>query len=205
MQKMWKVVSGCAVMLFLAATAPAVAQGQIANLNINDQDYSIGSESAPVVIVEYASLTCPTCGRFHKDTFPVIKKDYVDTGRVRFIYRDFPLDGVALAASMLARCAGRDNYFGFIELLYDQQDSWATSRDPQTALRTLFALGGMSSESFDKCLDNRDIQNEVLTQRLEAVQTFGVDGTPTLFVNGRRYGDLSVPDLRKILDGLLAN
>ena len=133
-----------AALLFLTA-APAGAQndaakppapgGNVADLKPSDKDYALGPKDAKIVVVEYASLTCPHCAQHHTQVLPGLKKEFIDTGKVRYIYRDFPLDRLALGAAMIARCSGRDTFFGFIETFYGSQASW--SRASRTSSTTL--------------------------------------------------------------------
>ena len=129
----------------------------------------------------------------------------MDTGKVRYVYRDFPLDRIALAAAMTARCAGRDSFFGFVDTFYAAQAQWSRASNPIVALGNLARLGGMSQETFDACLQNNDIQNAILQQRLEASNDFKIESTPTIFVNGAKYsGGMTLDQLRTLLSRLLA-
>lgn len=215
MRNIWKKLGISALFLLFAAGMPAFAadtaaeppepSGEVADLRIGPDDYAMGPADARVTIVEYASLTCPHCANFHAEVLPTLKKDYVETGKVRYIYRDFPLDRMALGAAMIARCAGRDSFFGFIDTFYAAQGQWAQASNPIGALGNLARLGGMSQKTFDSCLENADAQNAILKQRLEAANEFGIQATPTIFVNGARYsGGMSLPQLRTLLDRLLS-
>ena len=201
--------------LMLIGSAPAYAQntdveppapnGTVADMQLTDKDYAKGPADAKVVIVEYASLTCPHCASFHTTVLPDIKKEFVETGKVRYIYRDFPLDRVALGAAMIARCAGRDSFFGFIDTFYATQGQWSRASDPISALAGLAKLGGMSQSKFEACLKDVDVQNEILQQRLTASNEFKVQATPTVFVNGERYGGgMSLDQMRTLLTRKLA-
>jgi protein-disulfide isomerase len=201
--------------LMLIASAPALAQntdaeppapnGTVADMKLTDTEYSMGPADAKVVLVEYASLTCPHCASFHTTVLPGIKKEFVDTGKVRYIYRDFPLDRVALGAAMVARCAGRDSFFGFIDTFYATQAQWARASDPISAIANLAKLGGMSQARFEECLKNVEIQNEILQQRLTASNEFQVQATPTVFINGERYGGgMTLDQMRTLLTRKLA-
>jgi protein-disulfide isomerase len=148
-------------------------------------DMILGSPDAKVTIVEYASLTCSHCARFHKETLPKIKSEFVDTGKVRLVYRDFPFDEASLRAAMMARCAGKERFFGFLDALFSTQESWANPNSWKTSLARIGKLGGMSQESFDKCLVDKSVEDGILARRLEG-QKFGVDSTPTFFVNGEK-------------------
>lgn len=187
------------------AAEPPKPQGTVADLKLTDKEYAQGPADAKVVIVEYASLTCPHCAQFHTSVLPGIKKEFVDTGKVRYIYRDFPLDRLALGAAMVARCAGRDSFFGFIDTFYAAQGQWSRASNPVTALGNLARLGGMSQSKFESCLKDVEIQNEILRQRLEAANDFKVQSTPTVFVNGERYGGgMTLAQFRTLLNRKLA-
>ena len=206
---MWKTLLAATVALAVSAGVPQAQEppapsGHVLDLRLDESDYALGPSDAKVVVVEYASLTCPHCADFHKNVLPGLKKEFIDTGRIRYVYRDFPLDHVALGAAAIARCAGRPNFFGFIETFYATQDRWARASDPMDALEKLARLGGMSKEKFDSCLGDTAIGDEILKRRLEAAQEFQVTGTPTLFVNGRRYGAMSLGEFETLLNRLLS-
>src|SRR5271170_2235265 len=135
-------------------------------------DHVLGKADAPITIIEYASLTCPHCAEFNKEIIPELKAKYVETGKARLIYRDFPLDQWALRASVLARCAPSDKYFGFIDVLFQNQETWATAKDPMAALEKIGKLGGVSSERFNACMQDRALQDAVLAQSLQGQKEF---------------------------------
>jgi len=169
-------------------------------------DMVMGLASAPVTVIEYASLTCPHCANFHASAFPDLKASYIDKGLVRYIYRDFPLDRLALQGSMIARCAGPERYFGFLDAFYKQQRSWALADQSQAnaAMKRLAKIGGMPEDAFDACLKNQDVQNEVLTQRLRGEREFEVGSTPTLIINGQKHrGAATFEELDKVLKPLV--
>jgi protein-disulfide isomerase len=147
-------------------------------------DMILGDEKAPVTIIEYASMTCPHCGHFHEATWPDLKKKYIDTGKVRFIFREFPLDKLAAAASMLARCSGKDRYFPMIEILFQQQKDWAFVPRPLAPLLAIAKQAGLSEQQFNECLKNQQVLDGIEEGRLRA-QKFGVESTPTFFINGK--------------------
>jgi protein-disulfide isomerase len=162
-------------------------------------DRVLGRTDAPVTIVEYASATCPHCAAFHKDVFPQLKTEFIDTGKVRFIFREFPFDDLALAAFMLARCAPPDKYFPMIDVLFEQQKVWA-SKDARTELGKIAQLAGIGQDGFDKCLKNEDIAKGIMAIRDKAANTFGVAATPTFFVNGKELrGEHSIDQFRKMI------
>jgi protein-disulfide isomerase len=161
-------------------------------------DVWLGSPDAKVSIVEYASLTCSHCATFHKDTWPALKAKYIDTGKVRFVLREFPLDP-------LASCNGNDKYYPMTDLLFAQQRNWAFTEKPVDALSNMVKQAGFTQESFESCLKRQDIYDAV-TQVKEGGAKAGVDSTPTFFINGqKRSGALSLAEFDKILAPLLGS
>lgn len=166
-------------------------------------DMVLGEASAPIEIIEYASMTCPHCASFHNSTWPKLKSEWIETGKVRFIFREFPLDRYALQGSMLARCGGEKRYFAFIEIMFKQQQNWARAADPTAALRQIGALGGVTAEQFDACLADQSLIDMILQTRLTGAQDFDVKGTPTIVINGKKYtGDQDYESLAAFLQGL---
>jgi protein-disulfide isomerase len=167
-------------------------------------DVALGPADAKVTIVEYASLTCSHCAAFHKETWPELKKRYVDTGRVRFILREFPLDPLATAGFMLARCDGEGKYYPITDLLFDQQRNWAFTDKPLDALRAMMRQAGFSQEKFDACLKDQKLYDAVNAVKNRGMEQFRVDSTPTFFINGQRHpGNLSIDELEKIIKPML--
>jgi len=165
----------------------------------------MGQPGAPVTLTEYASLTCPHCATFHNETLPTIKKDYVDSGKVKLVYRDFPLDRLALSASMMARCAPKERYFGLLETLFRTQNNWSRASDPGAALQRLGQVVGLSKESFDSCLNSREVFDGIMAARAEAEDKMKINSTPTFFINAKRLsGALTLDEFRKELDQALA-
>src|SRR4051794_30348413 len=165
-------------------------------------DMSMGPADAKVTIVEYASASCPHCANFYKTTFPALKKDYIDTGKVHFIFREFPHNDPALAAFMLARCAPKDKYFPLIDMFFTQQDMWL--EHPRDGLFKIAQLAGFTKESFDACLKNEAVAKDIIAVRDKA-ESFGVDSIPTFFINGELLkGESTIEEMRKIIDPLLA-
>ncbi len=181
------------------------AETEFGTIEIGADEFTLGRSDAPITIVEYASLTCPHCARFHADILPALKTEFIDTGKVRIVFRDFPLDRLALAAAMTARCAGRDRYFGFIDTFFARQASWARDSDPLGALGRLARLGGMSQADFDACLKNQAVGDAVLKQRQTGEKTFKINSTPTLIINGAKYsGGLNLDQLRAVIAAMLS-
>lgn len=168
------------------------------------EDMSLGDPDAPVKIVEYMSMTCPHCADFHNDTFKRIVADYVDTGKVQFIVREFPFDPRATAAAMLARCAPDDKFFPMVDVLMRQQANWARAQDAASALFDISKLAGFTQESFEACLTNQKLVDDVNAVRKKAAEEFGVNSTPTFLINGKRYpGNMSVETMSALIDSLL--
>lgn len=193
-----------AVLGFAAATqvqAQEKAPGQAADPRL--QDMVLGKADAPVTIIEYASLTCPHCANFHANVLPALKKEFIDTGKAKLIFRDFPLDQLAFAGAILARCSGPDKYFTYLDVLFAQQRQWATAKDPLAALKQIARLGGMPVEQYEKCLQDKALGDYILQQRLEGNQKFNVNSTPTLIIDGKTEpGVPSIETLREKLNAL---
>ena len=163
-------------------------------------DRVLGSEDAEITIVEYASMTCPHCKAFHENTFPELKEKYIDTGKVKFVFREFPIDTAAMAASMLARCAPESAFFEVIDLLFENFDEWTGKDDKYTPLLDLARQIGLSQDKFDACLSDQDLSDGIKEIKDRAAEEFEVRSTPTLFINGElRRGALSFDDLERIL------
>jgi len=166
-------------------------------------DVVLGSDKAPVTIYEYASMTCPHCAHFSAETFPELKKRYIDTGKVKFIFREFPLDALAAAGFMLARCAGNDKFMPIVETLFAKQSDWVV-KEPIEPLKAIAKQFGFTEESFNQCLANQKVLDGIQAVRDRAVQKFQVNSTPTFFINGKRLqGDVSIDDLAKQIDPYL--
>jgi len=166
-------------------------------------DMVMGSDKAPVTIVEYASMTCPHCAHFQDAAFPEIKKRYIDTGKVRYILREFPLDTLASAAFMLARCAGEKDsskYFAMVDTLFRQQEQWVTAK-PVPPLLAIAKQAGFTEQSFDTCLANQKLLDGIQSVRQRAIDAFKVHSTPTFFINGTKYeGAMEVDQMAKVID-----
>ncbi|MBV1699009.1 MAG: DsbA family protein [Hyphomicrobiales bacterium] len=166
-------------------------------------DVVLGSDKAPVTVIEYASMTCPHCAHFSMTTFPELQKRYIDTGKVRFIFREFPLDALAAAGFMLARCAGKDKFIPVIEALFAKQPEWMV-KEPIAPLREIAKQFGFTEQSFDACLANQKVLDDIQAVRDRAASKLGVDSTPTFFINGKRFvGDQSIEAMAKEIDPYL--
>jgi protein-disulfide isomerase len=192
----------------LAAT-PALAQEEGAPVDLAELlkppalgDMALGAdEGAKVTIVEYASATCPHCAAFHKDVWPKLKADYVDTGKIRFIFREFPLNDPALAAFMIARAAPKDSYFPLIGVFFDTLETWA--KDPANGLLNIAKQAGFTQEKFDATLKDEKLAKGIMEIR-DGGAKFGVQGTPTFFLNGKPMrGEVTYDSLKADIDKLL--
>ena len=148
-------------------------------------DMTMGKKDAPVVVIEYASMTCPHCADFNDKTFPELKKTYIDTGKVYYISRPFPFDSAATAAFMLAYCAGPERYFGFVDVLFEQQRQWILADDPMAALEKIARQGGFSKEQFQQCMQNGEVFDHISKVAKRGAEEFNIRSTPTFFINGQ--------------------
>jgi protein-disulfide isomerase len=166
-------------------------------------DIPLGSETAPVTIIEYASMTCPHCAAFEVGVFPKLKEKYIDTGKVRFIMREYPLDRLAAAAFMVARCAGPEKYNALVETLFEQQQKWAV-KDPIPPLLAIAKQAGFTQQSFEACLNDTALFNKIQQVRDRATTKFKVDATPTFYINGEKFsGEISIDELDKRIQAYL--
>jgi len=168
-------------------------------------DRVLGDPDAPVEIIEYSSLTCPHCASFHADTLPEFKREFIDTGRVRIVYRDFPFDRAALGAAMTARCLPPDRYFGFLDGLFRAQAQWSRAQDPAAELQRLARVAGLSPTAFEACLADQRLADTILERRLDAEQRFGVRSTPSFVIQGGQellVGNQPIERFREVIDRL---
>ena len=180
---------GAALALPLAAQSRGPSEVPVAELMkpVGLPDLALGPDDAKVTVVEYASMTCGHCAHFTTDVWPEFKKKYVDTGKVRYVFREFPLDNLAAAASMLARCTGKDKTFPLIEVLFEKQKEWAFGEgNPVPRLFEIAKQAGFTQESFDKCLTDQKLLDDITAGRTRAADVFGVSATPTFFINGKK-------------------
>jgi protein-disulfide isomerase len=161
----------------------------------------LGVETAPVTIIEYASASCPHCAAFANDVLPSLTKDYIDTGKMRLIFREFPHNDAAMGAFMVARCAPKERYFPLMEIYFKTQDAWVAK--PLEGLRTIALQAGFTEQTFMACLNNQDVAKNIFAVRQKA-EGFGVQGIPTFFINGERYeGENTLEAFKSKIDSLL--
>lgn len=166
-------------------------------------DQVLGKDDAPVTIIEYASMTCSHCATFHNTTYPTLKTKYIDTGKVKYILREFPLDPLAAGAFMLARCAGKDKYYPMVEVLFQKQKDWVVQK-PIEPLMAIAKQAGFTEESFNSCLQDQKMLEGIEQVRTRASEKLGVNSTPTFFINGKVHrGSLSIEELEKQIAPLL--
>ncbi len=188
------------------AASPVFAQEAAAPV-VEPGDFSLGSPDAPVKIVEYASFTCPHCATFHAAVFKDLKRDYIDTGKVHFTLREVYFDRYGLWAAMVARCGGEMRYFGIHDMLFDQQQEWAASEDPTQVVANLKTIGiaaGLDGAAIDVCLNDQATAEALIARFQTNMAADGVEGTPTIFVNGAKHGNMPYADLKAIIDAELA-
>jgi protein-disulfide isomerase len=201
-----------AVAFVLAGLLPMTATAQEATTEtapaaVEIQDFSVGSPDATVKVVEYASFTCPHCAAFHANVWPQLKTNYVDTGKVQFTYREVYFDRYGLWAAMVARCGGEMRYFGIIDMIFEQQQEWAASDDPNVVvgnLRTIGKAAGLDDAALDVCLKD-GAKAEAMVAHFEAnMEADAVEGTPTFIINGTKHSNMSYDDMKAIIDAELA-
>jgi Protein-disulfide isomerase len=174
------------LLLLLVALVPGVAIAAVSTEQAT-AERTLGDPKAPVTFIEYSSMTCPHCAAFHRETLPKIKSTYVDTGKVLYVFRDFPLEPRAVAASMIARCVDPSRYFAFVGLLYGDQAGWAKAADPLKELQTRAELAGLSEADVKACLANKDILESVQKRAAAGEKEFSIDSTPTFIIDGKKF------------------
>jgi protein-disulfide isomerase len=191
-----------------AAATPAPATPAAADVTDAPSGYPdrfLGKPDAPVTVVEYASLTCIHCAHFHSQVLPTLRATYIDTGKVRWIFRDFPLDRLSLSAAQLSRCLPKEVYFKFVGLLFENRDYWLKADGNLAPLKQLGMLAGLSGEQADACLTETRLRDAIVAERLRAATAFKVQATPTLFIAGQPLpGELTATAVGAALDKAVA-
>ncbi|MEI7871489.1 MAG: DsbA family protein [Alphaproteobacteria bacterium] len=178
-----------------APVAVAATADKAALMAVQPGDHVLGDPKAPITIIEYASLTCSHCAHFHTQILPDLKKKWIDTGKVKLVYRDYPLDQIAVKAAQIAECAGNDKYFGVIDIIFRGQPQWATGADPIAELSKPLRIAGLGEAEIKACLANDAMMAPVLND-YRSGEALGVNATPTLFIGGKLYrGSRSVEDI----------
>lgn len=205
MRNILNAMAGAAALCAAAMTAvPAAAapDGEtVAAVAVKDDDVFYGQADAPVTIVEYASLTCPHCANFHASVLPKLKEGPIAEGKARLIFRDFPLDGLALRAAALARCGGPERRLAILDLLFESQQSWARSQDPLGALAQIGKLAGLKEEASMACMEDRGMFDRIIAEAQEGENKHQVRSTPSFVVDDQLYrGGVSAEDLIEVID-----
>lgn len=165
-------------------------------------DNYLGKNLAPVTLIEYASLTCPHCAKFHEQVVEPLIPTYIESGKVKLIYRDYPLDSKAFTASMIANCAGKQKFFSFIKVFFQSQQSWVLAEEEE--LKKIAKLGGIDDEKYKSCLANKEIEEKIIKTAKEANEVLDVRSTPTIFINGHQYkGAHKFEDVAEFIDDQL--
>lgn len=180
------------VLFIVAFLSGMGAQAHAASdlLQQQDGDMVLGDAKAPVTIIEYSSLSCPHCADFSKNVLPGLTKKYIDEGKVKLVHRDFPLNEPAFRASLLAHCAGEKDqkrYFNFTKVLFETQENWAFHKNFLERLSNIGKLGGISGDTFDKCMEDKGLSDKILGMKQSAVKELDVNATPTFYINGEKY------------------
>ena len=193
-------VSSIAAIEDVQATSDAPATKEI-------RDTAIGSEDAPITIIEYASFTCPHCAHFHETVFGKIRANYVDTGKVRFVMRDVYFDRLGLWAALLARCGEGEKFFGIADLVFTTQREWThgdTNLQIVNNLKKIGRIAGMGEDQMNLCLQDNDMAHALVAAYDANKTRDDIKGTPSFLINGEKYPNMTYEDFSKVLDGILA-
>ena len=178
----------------------------ISNKLIANTENFLGKNDAKVTIIEYASMTCGHCATFHEEIFPKIKEKYIKTGKVKFIYRDFPLDKQALFAAILAKCAPKEKYFDYVKLIYQTRDKWIShgvEDEFMNKLKKIGKMAGLGQKDMETCFKNEQLVDEIINIRSNAEKKYGIDSTPSFIINEKKYGSLNFQGFEKVLDKII--
>lgn len=191
-------VGAAALTPWLPGAIPAVrAEGE----EVDEQDRVMGAAEAPVTMIEYSSLTCPHCASFHKNTLPTLESEWIEAGKMRLVFRHFPLDGLALRAAAVANCLEGERFFTFVEALFRSQERWARASDPVKALGNIAKVAGLDDAAFTACVEDEAEMNRILERAREGARVFEVQSTPTFVINGRKVtGAVPLEEFEKVLD-----
>ena len=196
-----------ALTLALGLGAVANAQETAPETPVEVKDFTLGNPDAPVKITEYASFTCSHCAAFHATTFKPLKAEYIDTGKVEFTLREVYFDRYGLWAAMMARCGGDMRYFGITDILFETQQEWAGSEDPNVVVENIKKIGrtaGMDDATLDACMKDGAMAEALVARFEENMKADGVEGTPTLFINGTKHANMDYAALKSLIEAELA-
>ena len=191
----------------LAATAlSSTSLAAQESKDIEIAEMVLGNPDASVTLTEYASYTCPHCARFHTDVLPSLKTDYIDTGKIKFIYREVYFDKLGLWGGMLARCGGPDKYFGIVDMLYKRQRDWMSGETGADVAQNLYKIGriaGLKNEDMEACLQDQDMAKALVATFQENAAADSINSTPSLLINGENHGNKSYSNLKDLLNAQL--
>ena len=176
-------------------------------LDITEEDFVIGNVDAPITIIEYASMSCRHCANFHNITLPDLKKEYIDTGKVKFVFRDYPYNFPALLGSMIMRCTPNEVRYDYMNGLYKLQEQWVLKENVKTTqeLYKIMQSGGMKKEDFEACLNNKDLEDKIIQEIIDAQEEFQIKNTPSFLINGNLVsGNKTIKEFRQIIDKILS-
>jgi protein-disulfide isomerase len=191
------------------SSMPGAANAQSTSTDIDTSgipDMVLGNPDAAVTVTEYASFTCPHCATFHSNNFKLLKADYIDTGKIKFIYREVFFDRPGLWASMIARCGGPEKYFGIIDLIYKGQSTWARAGEPAAIieeLRKIGRLAGLDNDTLEACLQNADQAQALIAWYQENGERDGIASTPSFLINGSLHTNMAYNDMKALIDAEL--
>jgi len=190
-----------------ASESVAPAQTTVSSQASKVPDMILGKTDAPVTVVEYASFTCPHCANFHATVWDQFKKNYIDTGKVKFVYREVYFDKFGLWGAMVARCGGPDKYFGISDMLYNEQRDWLASQQASGIADALHKIGlkaGLTNDAIDKCLNDKDMAQAMIANYQTNATNDKIEGTPTFIINGESHsGEMSYDEFAALLDAKL--
>ena len=195
------------LILFILLGSISLKSEENSILKIKENDFYLGNKDAPITIIAYESMSCSHCADFHNNTLDKIKEEYIDTGKVKFVFRDFPFNYPALAGSMIMRCVPNEVRYEYMNALYKLQNNWIRRehKDTRNELYKIMQSGGMQQSEFDSCLSDINLENDILEGVMSAQKEFNIRSTPTFIVNGVLYsGNKNIKEFRQIIDKILS-
>ena len=202
MKNLYKIFAKLFIILFICNSAKGITI-----LDVTENDFIIGDTNAPITIIEYSSLSCSHCADFHNNTLEDLKKEYVDTGKVRLIFRDFPFNYPALLGSLVLQCISEDIRYDYMNALFQLQNNWVQRENARTTqeLYKIMQSGGMTKEEFDSCISSRDSEEKILQGVIQAQNEFNIRSTPSFLINGILIeGNKSIKEFRQIINKILS-